>query len=99
MLIDKSLVLNNGTNFQEIASLNDKLNNKLGGNDNDYIISLKNSRVHSKRITKSSREFLGLFKEPELFVDVIYKHATEFKLNYENLLTDTYPLIKSFVKD
>ena len=98
MLIDKPIVLNKSVNFQEIGGLNGKLNDKLGGNNDDYIISLKGSRIHSKRINKDSKTFLDQFKQPKLFINAIYKFANENKLNTEDLLNNTYPFVKSFVQ-
>lgn len=98
MLIDKPIVLNKSANFQEIGNLNQKLNDKLGGSHDDYIISLKGSRIHSKRISRDSKTFLDEFKTPVLFVNAIYKYAHEHKLNTDELLNNTYPFVKSFVQ-
>lgn len=95
--VNKTLVLSRDTQFQPINSFNKKLLSKLGGNNDDYIISIKNSRTHSKRISKESKLFLDKFIAPNTILNAVIEYSNENSIDAETLLTEVYPLIKSFL--
>jgi serine/threonine-protein kinase len=96
-LLRKQLILNEDADIHSINSLNTEIVNRLSGSNEDYIISKKNSRVHSKRISKETRLFLEEFTHPSSLINAVVKYSGKYGIDPESLLTEVYPLIKSFI--
>jgi serine/threonine-protein kinase len=98
-LLESKLVWGRDTFLQPIASLNKSLLKKMGGNSGDYVLSLKNSRAHSKRISSDAKLFLDEFEKPALMLQAVMNHAEKNKLDEQQLLTKVYPLVQSLLSN
>ncbi|MDB5007777.1 MAG: hypothetical protein JWP45_2170 [Mucilaginibacter sp.] len=96
-LIKNPLVLNKNIEMICIKDFHEQTASRLGGDKNDHIISVPNSRISSKRISNDAIEFIRNFSRPCLLLDAVVAYAQISDLEPNDILTQVFPMVSSLI--
>ena len=96
-IIEGDLVLHENIQIVSVSDFHPNLLSRLGGDENDYVVSIRHSRMQSKRISKDAAEFLEYFHTPCSIVKAVMVHSQLNNLEPQELLKAVYEFVISCV--
>ena len=88
-------VLSPSVEMLSVREFPEAIRDRLGGNDDDYVISDRTARIGSQLVGRDAALFLRRFREPIRIVDAVFAHSTEHGLDPQALLAEVYPFIRT----
>lgn len=92
-MLTESLQLNERVELLPVLSFPESVRERLSGEDSDFILSERGSRLRSQRINAETASLLRRFQAPRRVVDALVEHARERGEDPEVLLEEAFPLI------
>src|SRR5450755_1359454 len=97
MAISDPLVLPGDVVLMPVEELPVFLREQITYEEGDYVITRPRSRTTSRIIDAQTAELLKLFRTPTTIVLAIIHFSRANKLNPEQVLVDTFPMLQSFM--
>lgn len=96
--VDHSLVLSRHAVIMPVAQLHRQIRNRLSPKRTDCIVSLRNSRLTSQRVSEEAAVFLEHFRSPCKLIDAVIEHARNRRQEPTELLSEVYPFVASLLE-
>ena len=87
------LVLSNAAVLSPVATFPSGIRERLGGADDDFVLSRQRARAGSQRINAETAEFLRRFERPSTIVEATIAHARHRGLDPDDLLDEVFELV------
>ena len=88
-------VLSPSVEILSVREFPEAIRDRLGGNDDDYVISDRTARIGSQLIGRDAALLLRRFRDPIRIVDAVFEYGTERGIDPHQLLADVYPFIRT----
>lgn len=91
----RMFVLSPSVEVLSVREFPEAIRDRLGGNDDDYVISDRTARISSQLIGRDAALFLRRFRDPTRIVDAVFAHSTEHGIDPQALLGEVFPFIRT----
>ena len=92
-------VLPNDIQIVPVRTLSKNIQEKIGGNKNDFVVSRKYSRHSSIVVNDIVIEFLKIFERPIKITDAVHRAVRINGEDPEIFLEKVFPIVKKFISD